>query len=219
MRCKPLVNFDRIQQRHRITERMKRWKYKFLGAGYYSAVFQHPRQAHLVIKYGPLDDGWLVFAAWCEAQRSSGNSHLPVIHSIKRYEKHGIYCAIMEKLDNTVSDEQRLNPDFLKGGWGLVRGRFNYGVAEYGDASGWSEVTLEAWTEWLTVNGMSQVFEDTLARLRKFAVKHGLGRDLHAANAMVRKRPDGTFDLVLTDPFSEGNGCDLNKALQDVIAA
>jgi hypothetical protein len=216
MRCKPLCNHDCIEQRHRITSRLKRWNFKFLGAGYYSAVFQHPKHENLVIKYGPLDDGWLVFAAWCEAQRSANNPHLPVIHSIKRYEKHGVYCAVMDKLDCTVQSAMCGDTPALTT-WEAPRKRFNYGIAE--ESGGWCDIAQADWDAWLKANGLSQVFENTLARLRDFALKHGLGRDLHGGNAMLRKRPDGKFDVVLTDPFSDATRDMIPKALADISAA
>jgi hypothetical protein len=216
MRCNPLNNHDKIENRHRHTRRMQRWGFKFLGAGYYSAVFQHPKKANVVIKYGPLDDGWLVFAAWCEAQRSANNPHLPVIYSIKRYEKHGLYRAVMEKLDCTIGDAMSFSDPKPITTWEAVRSRFNYGIdAEASANFHWGSIRPEDWQEWLTTNKLAPIFEKTLARLRDFAVKHGLGRDLHAQNAMLRKREDGTFDLVLTDPFSDGNANALPAALAE----
>jgi hypothetical protein len=209
---------DNIDNRHRHTNRMQRWGFKFLGKGYFSAVFQHPRQSNLVIKYGPLDDGWLVFAAWCEAQRSTNNPHLPVIYSIKRYEKHGLYRAVMEKLDCTIGDAMATVGDDPKPltTWEAVRGRFNYGIeSEAPDQYHWGPIKPEAWQEWLTANKLAPIFEKTLERLREFAVKHGLGRDLHGGNAMLRKHEDGTFDLVLTDPFSNGSADRLPAAMAE----
>jgi hypothetical protein len=211
MRCEPLGHRDNIDNRYRHTQRMKRWGFKFLGAGYYSAVFQHPKQPNVAIKYGPLDDGWLVFAAWCEAQRSTNNPHLPVIHSIKRYERQGLYCAVMERLDCTISDAMYKNE--LLTTWDTVRRRFNYGIADSSET--WCGIPQAQWDEWLTDNKLAPIFEKTLARLRDFAVKHGLGRDLHGGNAMLRKHEDGTFDLVLTDPFSDGNADKLPAALAE----
>ncbi len=210
MRCKPLGLCSNIDNRHRITNRMRRWGFKFLGAGDYSAVFQHPKDERLVIKYGPLDDGWLVFAAWCEAQRSANNPHLPVIHSIKRYERQGLYCAIMDKLDVTIAHAMCGDGPLPITTWDPPRRRFNYGVSPSSD---WCAVDQQDWSDWLTDNKLSSLFEKTLARLMEFAIKHGLGRDLHGGNAMLRKHPDGTFDIVLTDPFSEGNGARFKAAL------
>lgn len=212
MRCKKLTKFDIFDNRDRIRDRMMRWKYTFLGAGYYSAVFQHPRNPDRVIKLGPLDDGWLAYAAWCEAQRSSGNPHLPIIHSIRRYEKHGLFIAVMERLDQTVGNAMcSLSPPLTS--FEQIRERFNYGLDIEGDH--WCAVESVDWAKYLTANNLSEVFENTLSRLRKFAMKHGLGRDLHAQNAMIRKHPDGHIDVVITDPFSDGEAAKLDDALAD----
>lgn len=208
---------DNIDQRHRITERLKRWNFNFLGAGYYSAVFTHPRDPKLVIKFGPLDDGWLVYAAWCEAQRGTNNPHLPVIHKIRRYEKHGVYYAVLERLDMTIADAFHSGSPVVTT-WNPVRQRFNDGLIHEG-GTGWDELSAAAWAAWLAENKMSLVFEDLLCRLRQFAIKHGLGRDLHRGNAMLRKRVDGGVDIVITDPFSEGNRANLEKAMADAVAA
>jgi hypothetical protein len=108
--------------------------------------------------------------------------HLPVIHSIKRYEKHGIYIAVMERLEETYRSRHE-----SKGGhytWDYVRDWFSH----QRDPSVLHDLRLGHLIPFLT-------------ELSKFAGENGLDRDLHSSNVMYRA--DGV--LVITDPFS-GNG-------------
>lgn len=188
----------------RTTSWARRMGMTMLGSGFFSRVFNHPTDPTKVIKFGPLSDGWLVYAAWCEAQRGTSNPHLPVIHSIRRYEKHGIYMAVLERLATTVcAHKNRLweNCEYKDAepwmNWRMVEAYMRHGT--HGD-------TYLEWQSFMSQADLTPVFENTLRRLHAFATKHGLGRDLHDENAMLRRRPDGGLDLVITDPFSFSNG-------------
>lgn len=200
----------------RVTKWMKRMGMDILGQGFFSRVFPHPKDPTKVIKWGPLSDGWLVYAAWAEAQRGTSNPHLPVIHSIRRYEQHGIYCAVLERLDMTICQAKRKAAEAqdYKGAdawlsWHSVETYLRHGR---------DHVFTSDWQRLMSTGAFSPVFERTLERLRSFAMKHGLGRDLHDDNAMLRRRLDGGFDVVITDPFSFTHG-KAQEALADAPVA
>lgn len=201
-KAKPIKPLDRCSyyQRDRIRHRLNKWAgRKVLGQGAFGTAFDH-KDPTKVIKVGPLNDGWLLWAAYCNL--NAGRSpHLMRVYSIRRYEKHGIYVAVIERLQMTVY---------------MGAGRGGSTECIYPELIGWE--ALKYWFRGDSFSTPSQREMDRfiaaikcdtlipfLLPIKGFALDNGLGRDLHDENAMLRVRPDGTYDIVITDPFSSSS--------------
>lgn len=172
-------------------------KSKELGSGAFGTAMTHPTDPTKVIKIGPIWDGWLIWAAYCQIKAGT-SPHLLKVHSIRRYEKHGLYVAVIERLEQQIRDTP------MQGEWrAAITAAFNCGVdpARGSEPGTWfckvgeqyfnRVVTKYNWTSLWTM----------LADVKVFAEDNGLARDLHSGNAMLRE--DGT--VVVTDPFSDGS--------------
>lgn len=192
---------DYLQAVHRV---MQRKGIRKLGNGIFGRVYEHPTDKTKVIKWGPLADGWVAYAAWVDAHRSWNNPHLPVIHSMTRYEKQGVYCAVLERLHCTVSQYRQDKPTSRYAGWDRIgRQFFKYGARI--NAGGYDDaVRTRDWDAFVNKLGCRDTLEPLLIRLRSFATRHGLSKDLHDENVMLRK-VGRRFELVVTDPFSFGD--------------
>ena len=211
-----LPKIEAVHCRHYLSlmdKRMARIGAKKLGAGAFSMVFAHPKDPKKVIKWGPLADGWIAFAAWVDAHRDRPNPHLPAIYSVKRYEKHGIYCAIMERLDTTVWKLNQRSPRNKWSQWDRVGHKwFRQGLIGEGPCS-WDGTTPEKWEALLTRLGNRETLVPLLTELKGFAERHGLSKDLHSDNVMLRKK-GRTYEMVITDPFSFGDPAPAVAALK-----
>lgn len=78
--------------------------FKFLGAGHFSAAFEHEMLPERVIKVGfKKEDSGAAYAAWC--RMNQGRVGVPTIHAIARHA--GCYTVVLDKLteyDNADSE-------------------------------------------------------------------------------------------------------------------
>lgn len=199
---------------YRMGKLMQRKGCKKLGNGIFGAVYEHPTDKTKVIKWGPLADGWVAYAAWVDAHRSWNNPHLPVIHSMTRFEKQGVYCAVMERLHSTVYRYRQDKPRSRYAEWDRI-GKYFFKCGTIDHRDHWSDaVHVDVWNSFISKLGCRDTLEPLLIRLRNFADRHGLSKDLHDENVMLRK-VGRRFELVITDPFSFG---DPDKAVDELAA-
>lgn len=148
--------------------------FTFLGAGHFSAAFEHELLPERVIKVGfKKEDSGAAYAAWC--RMNQGRIGVPTIHAIARHA--GCYTVVLDKLT-------RLEPH------GEHEGRtatcqFELAIATlYGrDEDIWDEFSMDLKQ---TVHDIRVFFKD----IASF--------DLHSDNAMVDKHGN----IVITDPVS-----------------
>lgn len=172
-------------------------KSKVLGEGCFGTAMTHPKDKTKVIKIGSLNDGWLIWAAYCQLMVGT-SPHLMKVYSVNRYEKHNLYVAVIERLEKEINDTP-LGHDFRRS----ISHAFSNGLNhDKPDACGcWvTPVGVNYFNTVIDKNNWHSLWE-TLEPIRQFARDNGLCRDLHGRNAMLRS--DGT--VVITDPFSDGN--------------
>lgn len=185
-------------QKARFEQRMHRIKRKNLGSGCFGTVFTG-RQG-TVIKCGPIDDTWLLWAAWCNAYTGPGKEHMPVIYKVRRYPKLGVYVAHLEGLSGNMCGEKEFCNHFQDAKWAYSRGKLQFPQDD------------------LTVTG--QQFGEgkpgayLMHKMAKFASVHDICWDLHPWNAMWRGST-----IVITDPFSGGGECLTQEQLKVELAA
>jgi hypothetical protein len=190
------------KNRAAIVADMEKQGNKLLGAGCFGSVFEHPTDSKRVIKYGPLSDGWVAFAAWVDAHKSLNNPHLPVIHSFTRFERGGYYRVEMERLETTVWAYTEEKPNNMFSDWeNIAKCWFRYGTTTESDD--WDAVRPKQWERLLNRIKCRATLEPVLHKLRDFAIRFDLSRDLHSENVMLR-RVGRKYQLVITDPFSFG---------------
>jgi len=79
--CKSLVNYG----------------FKYIAAGMYGAVFDHPTDPTRVLKTGlSRGDGWVVYATYCLVNKTDDNDHLLKVHSLHLFQD--MYVAEIERL-------------------------------------------------------------------------------------------------------------------------
>jgi hypothetical protein len=150
---------------------IKKLGFEQLGSGYFATVYGMPN-CHYAYKVGPLNDGWLLWAAFCRKHEST---YAPKIDHIKRFEENGFYIARMEKCKETYCHySRRTNTASLHElvGRGL-------------------EVTAQG-------EEMFPGLTHFLSDATDFGYENSLKTDLHDDNAMLRFNGE----LVITDPFS-----------------
>lgn len=191
------LTYDSCANKYRAEARFNRLGGETLGSGCFGVAMSHPKDSTKVIKIGPLNDGWLIWAAYCLIKAGT-SPHLMKVYSIKRYETQGIYVAVIERLKcevNQISEAARVD-------WRLIRNGFNQGIHDNATERGsyCDPVPTRKVNEVLNKYGWASVLP-LLLEVQTFAKENGLARDLHGQNVMIRE--DGT--LVLTDPFSSSS--------------
>lgn len=147
-------------QRDEYENKLRALGCEMIGNGYFSNVFNIPQQPDKVIKVGPADDQWPLYARWATENGHSGK-FAPMIHSLKFYD--GFYAAIMERLVCTVGDIR--NNNCYRGGKGTEL------QAIFNEVTGREEKTeacdLAAYVNELRALGHSNDFHDGNVMVRK----------------------------------------------------
>lgn len=178
--------------RHRALKMGSKW----LGGGRFGSVYSHPKRDDVVLKVGPLTDGWLLWAAYCSLNPT--NPHFLKVHRIRMYPKMGVYVAQIERLEDTVYGAGRKEGATVKqrltfGRWYSVRLWFR-GDNAFEDAAFKLICELEGAHLW-----------SDLKKVLGFREKFGISADLHDENVMWRRGPGRGRTLVITDPFSSSS--------------
>lgn len=77
--------------------------FKFLGAGFFSAVFKHDDYAGKVFKFGfKVEDSGAAYAAWCRAEWQAGRgvACIPKVHHIERNSE--FYMVVLDELQSVA---------------------------------------------------------------------------------------------------------------------
>lgn len=167
-----------------------------IGSGAFAQVYSHPTDPTRAIKVsrGREIDGWLSYAIWVREQTDT--QHLPVIHSIQRYnegECDDFYVAQMDRCHTTLyericaaREECMPEADRLRSAGYIMKDAMDRP----------------------SPNGEVQIFSDlgfpatvlsTIDRIRDAFTGVAALRDLHSSNVMF------SFDdeLIITDPLSD----------------
>ena len=126
------------------------------------------------------------------------------VYSIKRWEKHGIYVAVIERLKTEITHTP------YRSEWSkLIRDGFNGRFIEFDVVGDYMDVPIAEAENFLR-DAKNESLMEVLLSVQGFAKDNGLCRDMHSGNAMLRE--DGT--IVITDPFSSNSA----KALETLKA-
>ncbi len=153
-------------------------RFKELASGAYGRVFVHPNDDTKVIKMGMLSDAWLTFATFVLASKPA--PWLPIIHRVREYPGHGIYVAVIERLDTTAYDSGAE----VRESWYAIERWWKYGCLE-----------LDAPIKALISFNLTGAIH-TMERINKLADAECIGRDYHDQNVMLRGD-----QAVIIDPF------------------
>jgi hypothetical protein len=149
--------------------------FKFLGAGHFSAVFEHSLLPNRVIKVGfKKEDSGAAYAAWC--RMNQGRAGVPTIHAIARHA--GCYTVVLDKLFEFNSEKDSKKDSEVTHYYELAA------ASLYGRDTGF-------WDDF------SKNLKNTISDIRSFFVDIA-SFDLHEGNVMV----NSNGDLVITDPVS-----------------
>ncbi|WAK44900.1 putative protein kinase [Erwinia phage pEa_SNUABM_57] len=147
--------------------------FKFLGAGHFSAAFEHELLPGKVIKVGfKKEDSGAAYAAWC--RMNQGRVGVPTIHAIARHA--GCYTVVLDKLtpyEYLGADSEQLDR-YYNLATATLHGR---------DEGIWDDFSMD--------------LKQTVWDIREFFVDIA-SFDLHSGNVMVNSKGE----LVITDPVS-----------------
>ena len=165
---------------------VNKYGWTFVGSGHFSIVLERSDHPDVVKKFGPLDDGWLHFAAYVQGLGSSRSRLFPEVTNVRRFEGQKYYSAMVERCTTTLSAYR---------GADCIKFADQHQCLREALSAGKNLGSLDR------IEPLAGITKDDLKvmfELGRYARDNDISIDLHGENIMVRD----DLTLCITDPFS-----------------